>query len=142
MSVLPPIEQDFVESGQAKIEARPIAILGDESDLAAQAALCAAGQGRFWAYHDVLFANQGPERSGAFKAERLKAFAAAIGLDTASFNSCLDSGTHEAAVESATAAARGSGVQGTPTFIVNGVKTENTTESIRAAVEAVLAGGQ
>ena len=94
MSVLPSIEEEFVSTGQVKVQARPIAFLGEESDLAAQAAECANDQERFWEFHDTLYANQRGENKGAFSRENLKRFAEALELDTAAFGSCLDSGRH------------------------------------------------
>jgi len=141
VSVLPPIEQEYVESGRAKLVARPIAILGDESAWAARASLCANDQGHFWEYYDILFANQGAERSGAFSTGRLKAFAAALNLDSDAFGACLDSGKHASQVQEDTATARQSGIQGTPTFLVNGEKVQNSADAIKAAIDAALAAG-
>ena len=58
MSVLPPLEEEFVTSGRLQVRVQPIAILGGESELAAQAAECAGEQGSFWQYSDALFASQ------------------------------------------------------------------------------------
>src|SRR3990170_1913848 len=99
VSVLPVIEEEFVSTGQAKVQMRPIAILGGESDLATQAAECANDQGRFWEYHDTLYANQEEEHNiGVFSSENLKRFAEALALDTAAFDSCLDSRKYAAKV--------------------------------------------
>ena len=66
MSVLPTIEEEYMLTGKVKLELRPIAFLGKNSWLAAQAAECANEQGRFWRFHDILYANQGPKGSDAF----------------------------------------------------------------------------
>lgn len=141
LTVLAEIEQKYVETGQAKLQVKPIAILGDESVAATEAAHCAADQGRFWPYHDVLFANQGAENDGGFNDSRLKEFASRVGLDTASFNTCLDSGTYESGVKSDTQAAKDLGVKGTPTIFVNGTKVETSFEAISGAIEVALSGG-
>lgn len=120
MSVLPIIEEEFVASGQAKVEARPVAILGGESELAAQAAECANDQGRFWEFQDTLYANQRGENRGAFSPEKLMRFAEALGLDTTAFDCCLDGGKYAAAVRDNTDAARRQGVRKVPTILVNG----------------------
>ena len=60
MSVLPEIEREYVESGKAKFEAKPIAILGEESVLAASAAECANDQGRYWELSRVKKVRQFP----------------------------------------------------------------------------------
>ena len=120
MSVLPPIEEEFVSTGQVKVQMRPVAILGQESELAAQAVECANDQGRFWDFHDVLFANQRGENRGAFVSDNLKRFAEALALDTAAFDSCLDSGKHASTVSNDTSTARRIGVNKVPTILVNG----------------------
>ena len=94
--------------------------LGDESVLAAQAAECAGDQGKFWEFNDYLFAHHGGENQGAFSADNLKKFAADMGLDTAAFNQCLDSGKFEEQVNKEKAFASQLGVQSTPSFLING----------------------
>jgi protein-disulfide isomerase len=81
---------------------------------AAEAAVCAAEQGRFWPYHDRLFG------STDLSAEWLKKTAVELGLDAGRFNACLGSEAARAVVLSNLQEARRLGIQGTPTFIVNG----------------------
>jgi protein-disulfide isomerase len=139
LSVLPEIEQEYVEPGRARLEVRTIAFLGDESVAAAEAAQCADEQGRFWEYHDILFANQGRENSGAFSEGNLKRFAEALGLQTGPFNACLDSGRYESSVKEATdAAMERPDFKGTPTFLVNGQEVETSVDAISAAIDAAL----
>ena len=140
MGELPAIEQAFILSGQAKLEVKPIAILGEGSVLAAQAAECANEQGRFWGYHDILYANQKSERRQQ-TADDLKRFAAAGGLNTEKFSSCLDSGKYAATVSNNTAAATRQGVTSTPTIFVNGRQVESTAEAVGKAVQEELASG-
>ncbi len=82
---------------------------------AAEAARCAADQGRFWELHDRMFQNQ-----QKLAVADLKAAAAEIGMDGAAFGSCLDSGRYAAAVQKDVADGRGYGVSATPTFFING----------------------
>jgi len=86
-----------------------------DAQLAHEAGQCAGEQGRFWEYHDVLFANQ-----RALKAPQLKQYAADLELDTDAFDSCIDSGKHRDAVKRDHAAGQAAGVTGTPAFFVNG----------------------
>jgi len=121
---LPRLVEEFVAPGTVRIVEQSIDILGtgdpSESLLAATAADCAGKQGRYWASHDWLFANQAGENRGAFNRDRLLAIAANLGLDTATFESCLDSSAVQAEVRSRTQAARAAGIVSTPTFVVNG----------------------
>ena len=82
---------------------------------AAEAALCAGEQGRYWEMHDSLMANQ-----GALGVGDLKARARALGIDATRFDSCLDSGRMAAVVESSKKLGEGIGVNSTPSFFVNG----------------------
>lgn len=82
---------------------------------AAEASDCANAQGKFWEYHDKLFANQ-----RALTPDNLKQYAADIGLDVAAFNACLDSGEFAGDVRKDTSDGKKAGVSGTPAFFVNG----------------------
>lgn len=144
MSVLPIIEEEFVSTGQVKIQMRPVAILGEESGLAAQAAECANDQERFWDFHDTLYANHGGENRGAFSSENLKLFAEALELDTAAFDSCLDSGKYASKVGDDTEVARQMGISTVPTIFVNGRVVAGATDAdkMRAAIQEELGTGQ
>jgi protein-disulfide isomerase len=83
---------------------------------AAEASACAQDQGKFWEYHDKLFANQ-----GALKVDDLKKHAADLGLDAARFNECLDSGKKAELVKKDMSAGEKAGVSGTPAFFINGI---------------------
>jgi protein-disulfide isomerase len=142
MNVEPVIEDEFVSTGQVKVQARTVAILGEESNLAAQAAECANDQGRFWDFHDTLYANQKGENKGAFVPKNLKRFAEALGLDMAAFDSCLDSGKYASKVKDDTDAARQLGLSSTPTVFVNGQAVSWHLEDLRAAIQQALGSGQ
>ena len=82
---------------------------------AAEAAHCAGEQGKFWELHDRLFANQ-----QQLQIADLKKYAAAVGLDQAKFDQCLDSGKHAANVQADVDLGSQMGVQSTPTIYING----------------------
>ena len=71
----PKIQQDYVADGRVKLVFQPVALIGEESIWAAEAAECANEQGKFWDYHDKLFENQHGENQGAFSMDNLKRFA-------------------------------------------------------------------
>jgi protein-disulfide isomerase len=114
------IHEAYVQTGKVRFGYQHFAILGAESEWAAEASECAAEQEAFWAYHDRLFDRQAGENRGAFNKDNLKQFAADLGLDTAAFNTCLDSGKYTSMVRAESAAVQSLGVRGTPTFVVNG----------------------
>lgn len=82
---------------------------------AAEASECANLQGKFWEMHDKMYENQNDLR-----VDSLKRYAQELGLDTEEFNECLDSGSMKAEVEDDFQAGTTAGVQGTPTFVING----------------------
>jgi Na+:H+ antiporter, NhaA family len=83
--------------------------------LAAEASETAAAQGRFWDYHDALFAAQ-PRLSP----ETILAVGGDLGLDVERMKAEIDSGAHRDRVARDHASAEASGATGTPTFFVNG----------------------
>jgi len=88
----------------------------DRAHRAAEASECANEQGKFWAYHDLLFANQ-----RAMTEEDLSGYASQAELDLAKFNECLTSGRHVATVDNDMEEGAAAGMSGTPGFFVNGV---------------------
>ena len=86
-----------------------------DAPLASEAALAAGAQGKFWEYHDVLFANQKD-----LKRESLDKFAGQVGLNMGKFKADLDSNKFKAQVERDKALATSIGAGGTPNFYVNG----------------------
>jgi len=99
-------------------EARLAIVHGEEASKAAEAALCASDQGRFWDYHDRLLESLDVGNRGVFAAEDLKKVAADLELDCATLSVCLDAGKHAQRVQAEAAEARQRGALGTPTFFV------------------------
>ena len=117
-----------------------MASIGPESMWAAEAAECANAQGKFWPYHDKVFQSQRGENRGAFSKDNLKRFAADLDLDTASFNSCLDSDRYAQKVKDDIAEGERMGVQAFPTFFINGTKIEGVMPlaTYRSIIEEAL----
>jgi len=82
---------------------------------AAEAALCANEQGKFWDLHDYMFKNQ-----SAIGVDDLKKKVAELGLNADEFGKCLDSGKQAAAVQSDMKDGSAAGVSGTPAMFING----------------------
>lgn len=93
----------------------PLTRIHPEAFKAAEAGNCAREQGKFWELHDRLFANQ-----KALRPDDLKAHAAAVGLDAATFNACLDSAKYSARVQEHVTAGTRLGINSTPTSYING----------------------
>jgi protein-disulfide isomerase len=92
---------------------------GKESAQSANASMCANEQGRFWDYHDMLYANWKGEGEGAFTDKRLITFAEMLGLDMGAFNSCFNANRYKDQIEKDYQAGITIGVSGTPSVYVN-----------------------
>ncbi len=104
-----------------------------ESHWAAEAAECANVQGKFWEYHDKLFSVWSGENRGTYTKPNLIKYASDLGLDTGKFNQCLDTDQTMSTVQADTGEATRLGVQGTPTFFVNGRQLSQIDPSDYAA---------
>jgi protein-disulfide isomerase len=147
----PKLIQDYITTGKARLEFRQFPIIGSNSDgsidqsgesfMAAEAAVCANDQGKFWPMHDLLYENSVGEFKGSFTIERLKQIAALVpGLDTTAFAACLDGGSHTQDILNSASEATTSGVNSTPTFIVEGQKVSGADyDRLKSVVDAKLA---
>ncbi|MFH0956236.1 MAG: thioredoxin domain-containing protein [Candidatus Aenigmatarchaeota archaeon] len=138
LQTFPQIKTNYIDTGKAKLIFRDFP-LGFHANAAkaAEAAECAGDQGKYYEMHDKLFGNQ-----SALGIDSYKQWAAELGLNTATFNSCLDSGKYTAEVAADAAAGAAAGVTGTPTFFINGAKLVGAQpyEAFQQAIDAALAG--
>ena len=93
----------------------PIESLHPGATKAHEAARCANEQGKFWAYHDKLFAT--PPKSSP---ETFKELAKEIGLNPSAFETCLNSDKYQTAINEDIGEGNRVGVTGTPAFFING----------------------
>jgi len=105
---------------------------------AAEAAECAGDQGKFWEMHDEIFDANG---AGTMSVEKWKSVASSLGLNTSTFNDCLDSGEYASKIASHMRSGGAAGVQGTPATFVNGELVSGALpyESFKQIIDAVLA---
>ncbi|MBU1132192.1 DsbA family protein [Patescibacteria group bacterium] len=104
---------------------------------ASEAAECAGEQGKFWQMYDALFAaNNAKDMS----VDKWKATAKTLGMNTANFNDCLDSGKYADYIQQVAAAGAGAGVEGTPATFINGnfVSGAVPFDSLKEAIDALL----
>jgi len=115
----------------------PLAALHPHAQEAAEAAEIAATQEKFWEMHGYLFEHQQELDNGW-----LKRHAAALGLDTTSFNQDLDSHKQAPRVKEDFLSGVRSGVNGTPTFFINGYRYDGPWEMgpLAAAINEAMAG--
>lgn len=102
---------------------RNFAFLGPASVVAANAAECAAEQGKFWEYHDWLYKNQPPETdTSMYVTDKLTTAATSLGMNGSQFKSCLDSTKYNNKVTEDRSDGQAIGVNSTPSFYLNGKK--------------------
>ena len=99
----------------------PITTSHPHAEQAAEAAEAAAAQGRFWEMHDVLYENQ--KRLGD---QDLRAYAEKVGVDVQSFDQELAEHVHAARVREDFMTGVRSGVNGTPTFYIDGARHDDS----------------
>ena len=92
---------------------------------AAEAALCAADQGKYWEMHARALRNQ-----RALASADLAAHAQALGLDQAVFAQCLEGGRHASRIRRDLADGQKAGITGTPTFLIGVVDGKGTSVKI------------
>jgi protein-disulfide isomerase len=114
--VEPKLYKEYVKDGTLKIQWRDFPYRGQESVNAAVAARAAQAQDRFWEYHDLLYDSQ----FSGYSDENLMALARKAGLDTQRFESDYENARYERLVRADFQEGLNLGVNGTPTFFING----------------------
>ena len=99
--------------GEVRFVWRHFPVITPSSPDLAEASECAADQGAFWEFHDLLF-DASPTGKG-----QMVGFAGQLGLDTEAFSQCFESGGYREAVEDQMKEAFGLGFRGTPSFMIN-----------------------
>jgi protein-disulfide isomerase len=147
----PQIFQTYVETGKVyyTFHFYPFIDGGQgESHDAANAAMCAAAQERFWDYHDIAFANWIGENAGSYIKPRLVEFAQSIGLNMTEFNQCFNENAYSAEIQQDIDEGTKLGVPPTPGIFVNGELVVSSVgpnyipsfDDISRAIEAGLSG--
>lgn len=109
----------------------PLADSHPLAEKAAEAALCAQEQGKYWIAHDYYLANQ--KRLGL---SELELDAGSLGLDSTAFAGCVGSGKYGKTVQSDVVEGRAAGIQGTPTFFF-GYQNPDNPSRINAVTSLV-----
>ena len=144
----PLIIQYLVQPGKAKYVFHNYPFIdGDtvnssgESDMAANASMCANEQGKFWEMKSTIYANWQGENKGFLTSNSLKAMAEAIGLDMNQYKDCFRPNKFEKEIQADFDLGKKMGVSGTPSVFVNGAKAGQpgyipTYQEIAEAVDA------
>ena len=122
---LPQIEKNYIDTGMVKLVYRDLPLsFHPNAKPASIAAECADEQGKFWEYHDVLFENQASWQSLGPDARNTEfsTYASDMGLNLASFDSCVNSVKTASEVTADSLDAAKYGATGTPTFFIGNEK--------------------
>jgi protein-disulfide isomerase len=134
----PALIRTYVDTGVARLVWRDFPWVDAQSVAAAVAARAAGMQGKFWAYHDYLFAHQFPdEHSGLVTGAYLRSVARRLGLNMTRFDRDVASPALAAAVRADDTFGQQLGVPGTPAFLIGGRPFFGA--QTLAAFEAVIA---
>jgi protein-disulfide isomerase len=139
------LRRDYVDAGRARmayenypldmhVQARP----------AAEAAMCASAQHKFWEYHTALFQSQDAWAKPGDQSAKFDSLAAAVGLDANRFRTCTRSHVMRALVEADQYRMEKAGVGSTPTFFIGSMKVEGAqpTATFKQVVDSALKAAQ
>lgn len=128
----------LVDEGQVQMRYNLLAFVNATgSPKAANAAFCAASQGKFAEYHDALFKATAPQ--GAYTNQDLLTVGESVGLNNGEFEECVAKGTYLPFLEETQAAATEAQVNATPTFFVNGKPVSGSTDTPASPSEVLEA---
>lgn len=133
--VIRALAQQFPDDVRVIFRDYPLEDIHPGAELAAAAGTCADAQRSFWEFHDKMFA------SPAITEDAVLAIAEELSLDVDEFISCINDPATTEEYEQDLADGYAAGVEGTPTFFVNGEKIEGAVpyELLRKIIEAFIA---
>lgn len=123
----PQIIKDYINSGKANIEFRPLPIIAKDSTVAALGAYCSAEQNKFEQYHNAVFdyiytnhysKSLKDENADIFTLEKLTEIATSQGIEAVAFKNCMTSNKYSSAIEASENTAKSDGANATPTIII------------------------
>jgi protein-disulfide isomerase len=121
----PRIEREYVRTGKVRVafmnhpmSLRPPFSMHPRAIPAAEAAMCAGAQDRFWAMHDSLFVNQEKWARGDNPQALFESYATGLGLEMASWRNCMSSHATRDMVHQDYARTKQVGIEGTPSFVI------------------------
>jgi len=125
-TTFPSLKRDYIDTGKVRWVALNLPLpFHKDARKAAQAALCAGEQGKFWEMREELFKN--PQKLAA---EHLPEHAASVGIDVEAFNACLASDRHFADIDQDAKDASKVRLTGTPSFIVGKTASDKITGQV------------
>jgi protein-disulfide isomerase len=144
VTVLPTLEREYVQTGKVRwvFINLPLASIHANAVRAAEFAMCAARQGRFWQIHDALYAQQDSWARLAKPDSALTVLAQRVGVDRTKLRACLAAGSARKEVETDAERAKRSGARATPSFYIEGGLLEGapyTPDPMRHLLDSIYA---
>lgn len=144
VTVLPTLDSEFIQTGKVRwvFINLPLTSIHPNAVAAAEVAMCAARQGRFWPLHDALYRQQDRWAPLAQPRDTLLALAERAGVNRAKLLACLNAGDarNEVALDAQRAAR--AGAHATPSFYIEGGLLEGapyTPEPMRRLLDSIYA---
>jgi protein-disulfide isomerase len=127
VSTFPGLKAKYIDTGKLEFVSRDFPLdFHPQALIAAHAARCAGDQGKYWQIRPVLFAHD-----SALQKDDLLKYARDLGLNTATFQQCLDKETHAASIKADLSEALAVGIEGTPTFVLGRRSPSGVIDGIR-----------
>lgn len=134
--------KEYVRSGKVKVAYVNFPLNQHQNAvIAAQAAMCASAQNKFWQYHDGLFNSQGTWETMQQPRPVLDSLAKSVGVDMTSWGSCVDSGKMLPLIRADRDRLAQAGVQSTPSFLIGDqiLAGAQPIEAMRPALDSAIA---
>lgn len=117
--------KDWIDAKKVTVVFHPLSFIGAESAYMANAAACAADEGKFLQYHEALYVNMASaENSGKWNPQSLVALGNQLGISGAKFEGCVNNGKYQDWVNNVAADGSAKNVNATPTVFINGKEIE------------------
>ncbi len=136
------IKTEYVKPGKVRVEYHyfPLSQHEPGATMSALAAECAADQGMFWPYHDRVFQMAKAGQQSATTFDDLVGYAAGMGMNEATFRSCLSSQEHRDTISQSVSQASQLQLQFTPSVIVGQTLLQDSSwQSVQAEIDKQLA---
>ena len=147
--IIPQIQSNYIDKNQAHYEVRIVAMIAPDSQRAGEGAYCAAEQNKFWDYLDTAYKDtwdnyysqsKSPKDVPFFSQTNIFSFASRVGLDTLSWQQCMDSGKYKETIAQNKEKMSEIKAYGTPHFIINSKNYNGAPpfSSFKAVIDAEL----
>ena len=135
--------RDYVATGKVRVAYLNFPLSGHQNAMpAAEAAMCASVQGKFWEMHDAIFRTQSRWAGLGNPGPTFDSLATSVGVEPTAYRSCITAGATRPMIAADQQRASSAGVKATPTFFIGSQQIEGAVPlpDFRAALDKSLAG--